>query len=119
SVNHPLGLSGDPADSDRFWVLDAGWRTGNGNNASIHKFDASSGAHLAEYSLPDGQWSDLKVSNSYLWVTNYGTDKLHKRSKADGTNITTYDGPTVDGDVQQKPTGLAIDGTTILSFWEM
>jgi hypothetical protein len=80
-VNHPLGLSGDPADSDVFWVLEAGWRTGSGNSASIHKYDASSGAHLAEYSLPDGQWSDIKASASFLWLTNYGTNKLHKRSR--------------------------------------
>jgi hypothetical protein len=117
-VTHPLGLSGDPADSDVFWVLEAAWRTGAGNNASIHKYDASSGAHLAEYSLPDGQWSDIKASSSFLWLTNYGTNKLHKRSKADGTNITTYDGPTVNGNVQQKPTGVAIDGTTLLTFWD-
>ena len=117
-VNHPLGLSGDPADSDRFWVLDAAWRTSAGNNASIHKYDASSGAHLAEYSLPDGQWSDLKVSSSFIWVTNYGTNKLHKRSKTDGTNITTYNGPTVNGNVQTNPTGVAVDGTTLLTFWD-
>ena len=117
-VTYPLGLSGDPADSDRFWVLEAAWRvTGSANlNASIHKYDASSGAHLAEYSIPDGEWTDLKVSASFLWLTNKTTDKIHKRSKTDGSSIASYT-TTYNSNAQTNPTGVFVDGTTLGAFF--
>ncbi len=116
-VTYPLGLSGDPADSDRFWVLEAAWRVGAGNSASVHKYDASSGAHLAEYSLPDGQWSDLKVTSAHLVLTNYGTGKIHLRSKTDGSavsNATT----TYAAVAQDNPTGVFADSTTLGLFFQ-
>jgi hypothetical protein len=116
-VSHPLGLSGDPADSDRFWVLDAHWRYGASNNASVHKYDASSGVHLAEYSIPDGQWSDLKVTSNYLVLTNYGTDKVHLRSKVDGSAVSNHTVVGPGGNNQTKPTGVFVNQTLLGLFF--
>lgn len=116
NVSHPLGLSGDPSDSDVFWVLDAHWRTSASLNASIHKYDASSGAHLDEFNLPDGRWTDLKVSSTAIWVTNLDTDKTHKRSKVDGSSIDSYT-TVVNGNNQDNPTGLFVHGTTLGLFF--
>lgn len=115
-VTYPMGLSGDPADATRFWVLEAAWRTGNGNAASVHKYNATTGAHLAEYALPDGQWTDLKVSDNYLILTNFGTDKVHLRSKADGSGVSN-DTVVYKGVNQVNPTGVFVDGTTLGLFF--
>lgn len=118
NADHPLGLSGDPADANVFWVLDAGWRTGDGDYGKVHKYNATTGAHVTHFNLPDGQWTDLKVSNGYLWLARYDTDRIYQRSKSDGSAIDSFLGPEVNGNVQDNPTGIGIDGTTLLTFWD-
>jgi hypothetical protein len=115
-VTYPLGLSGDPADSDVFWVLEARWRVGGGNTASVHKYDASDGTHSAEYALPDGQWSDIKVSSGSIWLANYGDDLIYQRSKVDASAVASFT-MTYAGTDQTAPTGIGVDGTTLALFF--
>jgi hypothetical protein len=115
-VTYPLGLSGDPADADVFWVLEARWRVGGGNTASVHKYDASDGTHTAEYALPDGQWSDIKVSSGSIWLANYGDDLIYQRSKVDASAVASFT-MTYAGTDQTAPTGIGVDGTTLALFF--
>jgi hypothetical protein len=118
SVPYPLGLSGDPADATIYWVLSAPWAftggvahgTRSGN--VLHKFQVSDNAHLASYALPTGAWSDLKVSGSYVWLTDYDTDQLWQFDHT-GSPLGGYG---LGGHV--NPTGLAINGTDIEVFYE-
>lgn len=106
------GLSGDPSDPSIFWVLDIDWVDGPTQHARIKKFDKTSLAVLADYALPDGQWTDLKSDGVNLWLTNYGTDRLYKRDINTGAAIASwiYPGHT-------NPTGMYLAGTTIGLFF--
>lgn len=117
SVTHPIGLSRDPADSDRFWVLEAQyWTTGSITGNKIHKFDLSDGSHLTNYSIADGKWTAIKVSAANIWLTNWSTDKVHKHSKTDGSSVASYT-VTYGGVAQINPTGIFVDGTTLGIFF--
>lgn len=119
TVRYPLGLSGDPSDADRYYVLDAPWAftggpsTGRRTGNRLHKFDASSNALIASYALPNGRWSDMKVSASYIWLTDYDTDQLWRFDK---TAVTPDAGTSIGG--HKNPTGLGILGTEITVFYE-
>lgn len=115
NVDYPRGLSGDPADATIFWVLDAGGILGHTTGNKVHKYRKSDGAHLSSFSLPDGVWSDLKVTSSYIWLTSLSTDKTHRYSKT-GTAGPSYT-TTVSGHAQSNPTGLFADGTTLGIFF--
>ncbi len=116
-IPHPLGLSGDPADSSVYWVLDAPWiYTGSTSGNSVKKVRKSDNHVLASYSIPSGRWSALKVSSSYLWLTNLDTDRFYKRDKSDGSAIANYS-HTYHSVVQANPSGIMVDGTTLYLFW--
>jgi hypothetical protein len=114
---HPLGLSGDPASSSFYWVLEAPWRTtGVSTGNQVLKLRKSDNHVLARWAIPDGRWSAIKVSASFIWLTNLDTDKVHKRSKTDGSSIASYS-ITYGGVAQTNPSGLMIDGTTLHYFF--
>jgi hypothetical protein len=116
-IPYPLDVSGDPADASVYWVLNCPWKyTGATTGNSVKKVTKATNAVAASYSLPDGRWTALKVSSANLWLTNWDTDRLHKRSKADGTAVADY-GHTVGGVTQTNPSGLMVDGTTLHVFW--
>ena len=126
-IPHPLGISGDPADSTIYWVLNAPWiDTGTSTGNSVKKIRKSDNHLLASYAIPDGRWSAIKVSSSYMWLTNLDTDRFYKRDKSDASAIAnyqhSYDGTntfpqTGLGTAQTNPSGLMIDGTTLHLFW--
>jgi hypothetical protein len=114
---HPLGLSGDPASSTVYWVLEAPWRTtGVSTNNKILKLRKSDNHVLARWAIPNGRWSAIKVSSSYIWLTNLDTDKVYKRSKTDGSSIASYS-ITYNAVAQTNPSGLMIDGSTLYYFF--
>lgn len=111
----PGGLCYDTVTGD-FFVLDTDWVHGGTNHAEVQRFDGATKAHVATYALPDGQWAAIKTDGANLWLTNYGDDKLYKRSM---TAVAVSSGTiTYSGDLQHNPTGLWIDGTTIGVFFE-
>jgi hypothetical protein len=116
-ISYPLGISGDPSDASIVWILNAPWKyTGSTSGNSIKKVRRSDGATLATYAIANGRWTTIKVSASFIWLASWDTDKVHKHSKADGSSIASY--TVVYNSVAQiNPTGLAIDGTTILAFF--
>jgi hypothetical protein len=116
-IPYPLGLSGDPADSTVYWVLNAPWiYTGSTSGNSVKKVRKSDNVVLATYGIPNGRWSALKVSSSYLWLTNLDTDRFYKRSKTDGSAIDDYQ-HTYNAVTQANPSGIMVDGTTLYLFW--
>lgn len=113
---HPLGLSGIPGDNDHYLVQHSPWRnTGNDTNNRIQKRAKVGHAVVATYPLPDGRWTAMKCDGSNIFLTNYDDNKLYKRSMT-GTAVSSGT-ITVDGEVQEKPTGLWINGTTIGVFF--
>lgn len=112
-----LGLSGDPADSTAFWVLDAPWAYGGattGNRAV--KIRWSDLATLADYSLPDGRLTAIKVSSSWIYVTNWDDDKIYRINKSTGATSVSF--TITYGAVQQEePTGIMVNGTTLYYFF--
>lgn len=127
SAAHPLGLSGDPGDATAYWLLEAPWRsTGVTSGNKILRMRKSDNAVLARWAIPNGRWSAIKVSASFVWLTNLDTDKVYKRSKADGSSIASYSisydsgtgfPQTSVGVAQTNPSGLMIDGTTLYYFF--
>jgi len=115
-IPHPLGLSGDPSDASIYWVLNAPWIDGGSGGNSVKKVRKSDNVVLASYSLPSGRWSALKVSASYMWLTNLDTDRFYKRSKADASAIANYQ-HTYASVTQANPSGIMVDGTTLYLFW--
>lgn len=115
-VAHPLGLSGDPADPGVYWLLNAPWIDGVAGTNRVKKVRKSDNKVLASFDLPAGNWSAIKVSASFLWLTNLSTDRFYKRSKSTGAAIDDYR-HTVNSVLQSNPSGLMIDGTTISVFW--
>ncbi len=116
-ISYPLGLSGDPADATVYWVLNAPWiYTGSDTGNSVKKVRKSDNHVLATYSIPDGRWSALKVSSSFLWLTNLDTDRLHKKSKVDGSALASTQ-HVYKGVSQTNPSGVMVDGTTLYVFW--
>lgn len=116
-ISSPLGISGDPANSAIYWVLNAPWIYGGGTSGnSVKKVRKSDNKVLATYSIPSGRWSAIKVSSSFIWLTNLDTDRFYKRSKANASAIANYQ-HTVSSTTQTNPSGLMIDGTTLHIFW--
>lgn len=116
-ISYPLGISGDPSDATIVWILNAPWRyTGSTTGNSIKKVRRSDGVTLATYSLADGRWTTIKVSAANIWLGNWDTDKVHKHSKVDGSSVASYT-VTYAAVAQTNPTGIAIDGTTLLTFF--
>jgi len=116
-ITHPLGVSGDPSDGAIYWILEAPWKyTGSTTGNKIHKVRRSDQAILATYNIANGRWTSIKVSASFIWLANWDTDKIHKHSKADGSSIASYT-VTFEAVAQTNPTGIAVDGTTLLTFF--
>jgi hypothetical protein len=109
---YPAGLSLDPPDAGVLWVLDAPWRIGSGSASKIYKINKTTLATLATFTLPAGQWADIKADGSVLWLANQTTGHFHSRSKADGSAIADY---AVGG--RTDPTGIAVDGTNLYFFF--
>jgi hypothetical protein len=107
----PVGLTTDPVDTAHFYVLDGDWPLGGTTHAKIHKFAWSTKAHVSSSALPDGEWSALKTDGTSMWLTNYGTDKLYKKTYSAGGTATAVANYSYSG--KANPTGLYIDGTTI------
>jgi hypothetical protein len=108
-----LGMSGDPDDDTVFWLLDCPWKAGGALTGNkILKMSSADNSVLATYAIADGRWTDLKASDSFLWLTNWDTNKLHKFSKV-GVEVVSYT-ISYQGVAQVDPTGLAIDGTSII-----
>lgn len=110
---HFNGLSGDPDDDSVYWLLDCPWKGGGtlaGNQ--ILKMLSADDSIVATYPIANGRWTDLKADDTYLWLTNWDTNKLHKLSKV-GVEVASYS-LTYQGVVQVDPTGLAIDGTELV-----
>jgi hypothetical protein len=117
AIPYPLGLSGDPSDSTHYYVLNAPWKyTGSTSGNSVKKVRKSDNVVVATLSLPNGRWSALKLSASFMWLTNLDTDQLSKRDKTTAASVATYQ-PTVNSVLQTNPSGLMIDGTTLHVFW--
>lgn len=116
-ISHPLGLSGDPSDSTIYWVLHCPWYGGGASTGNkVFKMRKSDHHKLAAYDLPDGRWSAIKVSASFMWLTNLDTDRFYKRDKTDASAISSYQ-HTYSGNLQANPSGLMVDGTTLYLFW--
>lgn len=113
---HPLGLSGIPGDNDHYLVMHAPWRnTGNTSNNRIQKREKAGHAVVATYSLPNGRWTGMKSDGSNIFLTNYDDGKVYKRTMT-GTAVSSHS-TTYAGDLQLKPTGLWINGTTMGVFF--
>jgi hypothetical protein len=116
-VPHPLGISGDPADSTHYYVLNCPWKyTGSTTGNYVAKMRKSDNARVATMSLPDGRWSAIKISAAFMWLTNLDTDRFYKRDKTDASAIANYS-HTYHSVTQTNPSGLMIDGTTLHLFW--
>jgi len=115
-VAHPLGLSGDPADTSVFWILNAPWIDGGSGGNRVKKVRKSDYHVLASFDLPSGHISAIKVSSSYIYYTNLSTDRFYRISKSDGSAIANYS-HTYNGNVQANPSGLMINGSTLYLFW--
>ena len=115
-IAYPLGLSGDPSDSTIYWVLNGPWLWGSGTASSIKKVRKSDNVVLASYTLDTDHWSAIKVSGSYIYVTNLSDEKVYRRSKADGSAVDDFR-HTYASVLQSNPSGIMIDGTTISVFW--
>ena len=117
SASFPLGLSGDPADSDAYYVLSAPWAFGYAStNNKLIKFRKSDNAVLLVFSLPNGRWSDVKVSAVNIWLTNLDDNKFWKFDRVTGNPVTGY-GLYGSGIIFPDPTGVAVDGTEITVFY--
>lgn len=109
SLPYPLGLSSDPNDTSIYWVLNAPWRYGGTATGSYFaKVRASDNTVLATHSLPSQRWTDMKVSGSFIWLSNFDTDQIHKYSKTTFTEDTAYT-ISYEGTAQVNPTGLYVD----------
>ncbi len=108
---YPVGLSVDPTDSSTFYVLDGDWPLGGTTHAKVRKFTFSTKALAATTNLPDGEWSAMKFDGSHLWLTNYGDDKLYKKTFVGGGTAGATANYSYAG--KSNPTGLWLDGTTI------
>ena len=113
---HPLGLSGDPADSSVYWILNAPWIDGGSGGNKAKKVRKSDNHVLLSLDLPDGTISAIKVSSSYLYFTRLDTDRFYQRDKTDGSAVDSWQ-HTYNSTSQTNPAGLMIDGTTISVFW--
>jgi hypothetical protein len=113
---YPFGLSGDPLDPSHYYVLNAPfWNTGSQTGNSVKEYRKSDNALLATHALPDGKWSSLKTDGVNLWLANYGDHKIYKRSMtAVAVSSATI---SYGGAVQERPTGIWINGTTMGVFF--
>lgn len=113
---YPLGLSGIPGDSAHYLVLHAPWRnTGSTTGNKIRKYAKATNALVATYSLPNGRWSAIKSDGTNIFLTNYDDGKVYKRTMTGGavsSASTTY-----NGEVQDKATGMWLNGTTLGVFF--
>lgn len=115
-VTHPLGISGDPSSSTIYWLLQAPWIDGGSGGNQIVKVRKSDNHVLARYSLPSGNWSAIKVSSAWIYLTNLSTDRVYRRSKTDGSAHDDFR-HTYASVLQSNPSGVMIDGTSIAVFW--
>ena len=86
---HPLGLSGDPADSSIYWILNAPWIDGGSTGNKAKKVRKSDNDVLATSACRTGRWSALKVSSSYLCLTNLDTDRFYSATRPTPPRSTT------------------------------
>jgi len=113
------GLSGDPSDSTVYWTLETPWGAGSGSfsGCKVRKHLKSDDSVVATFTLASGMWTDMKVGADGIWCSNFTTDKIHKLSKTDGSQIAEYT-ITYNAVAQVNPVGIAIDGTTLyLAFY--
>lgn len=113
-ITYLNGLSGDPSSALYYWTLDTPWIAGGApTNNKVRKHLKSDNSVVTTYSLPNQQWTDMKVGTTAIWLTNFSTDKVHAYSKTTGLEIAAY---SVPGHV--NPIGVAIDGSDLyLSFY--
>jgi hypothetical protein len=117
-THYASGLSEDPSDSTILWALEAPWLGGSGANAKIYKVRISDWAILATFDLGSSlHLTDIRVSASNIWTTNYSTDKIEKRSKTTGALVTAYT-VTYAGVAQTNPNGIACNGTELALFFD-
>jgi len=112
---YPLGVSGDPANADVYYLLSCPWRFGVSGGNKVIKMRKSDNHVLARWSIPSGRWSAIKVSAAYMWLTNLDTDRFYKMSKANASTLASY--RHTYGSLQSNPSGLMVDGTTLHLFW--
>lgn len=115
-IPYPLGVSGDPSDSTIYWVLNGPWLWGSGTSSSIKKVRKSDNHVLATYTLNTNHWSAIKVSGSWIYLTNLSTDRVYRRSKVDGSAHDDFR-HTYSSTLQSNPSGIMVDGTTVSVFW--
>lgn len=108
------GLSGDPSDATVYWTLETPWAiTGSFAGCKVRKHLKSDDSVVATFNLASGFWTDMKVGADAIWCANFATDQIHKLSKTDGSQITSY---TIGSHL--NPVGIAIDGTDLyMSFY--
>lgn len=114
------GLCADPSDSSILWALQSSLAGGSGNT-KIRKIDIS-GA-ISTWSVVDTfdlgssiQLSDIESDSTHLWTTRFdGTTSLYKRSKTDGSVVSSYT-ISYQGTTQTGATGSSINGTEI-ALW--
>lgn len=115
-TNQPIGLSRDPLDAGYFYVLDAHLPgSGTYTNCKVRKFDSATKALVSTTNLPNGQWSDMKFDGSHLWLTNFGDDKLYKKTFVAGGTAGATASYSYAG--HANPTGMFLTGTTIGLFF--
>lgn len=117
AILYPLGISGDPSDSTHYYVLNAPWYYGGGTSGnSVKKVRKSDNVVVGTFALPSGRWSALKISASYAYLTNLDTDRFYRRDKTDMSAIANYQ-HVYQSVTQTNPSGMMIDGTTLMLFW--
>lgn len=111
------GLSFDPSDPTIAWVLEAPWLSGSGADTQIHKLDRSDWSIITTLAEPDTatQLTDIRADASFLWTSRYDAGTIQKRDKTDGSVVDSST-ITYNGNVQEHPNGIAINGTAI-SYW--
>ena len=115
-VTYAAGLSGDPADPDVFWLLDAPWTQGAGGSAHVKQIDRTTFAVLLDYNVGTAHYSALKVSANWFYLTNLVTGEIERYNKATGALHSAW-GVTYDSVEQTKPTGIMVDGTDLWYFF--
>ncbi len=121
STKYAAGLCADPSDATILWALEAPVHRGGAGNTKIRKIDVSGAISAwsvsATFDLGSAiQLTDLECSSTHLWTTRLdGTTSLYKRSKSDGSVVSSY---TISylGTTQTGATGSSINGTEV-ALW--
>jgi hypothetical protein len=110
-----VGITGDPADSSIYWILEGPWYDSSTAPSRIHKVDKATNTIISSVTLTNTKWTDIQASSTYLWLTNYDTDKIHKFNKS-GVMLSSYS--IYHGGVRQyNPNGTAVFGSTLYYFF--